>query len=76
MPYCGDYLEANAWQPMELARYNYFLDKRKRMEDAEARNIRRLIASDDEQLAARSADDTEELRLASHLAETGPQEEE
>ena len=45
VPYCGDYFEANAWLPVERARYDHFLTKRKKMEAVEARNIRQLIAS-------------------------------
>lgn len=44
VPYCGDYLEANAWSFFERARYDHFLNKRKQMEAVEARNIRQLIA--------------------------------
>ncbi len=43
VPYCGDYLEANAWSPFERARYDYFLTKRKNMEAVESRNIRQMM---------------------------------
>jgi hypothetical protein len=45
VPYCGDYIEANAWGPFEIARYEHFLNKRRNMEAVEARNIAELIAS-------------------------------
>jgi len=35
VPYCGDYIEANAWTEAELAKYRHFLDKRRRMEPPE-----------------------------------------
>jgi hypothetical protein len=35
VPFCGDYTEANAWSAAERARYQHFLDKRKRMEHTE-----------------------------------------
>jgi hypothetical protein len=40
VPYRGDYLEANAWDPLERARYDRLLRTRERMEALEARNIR------------------------------------
>ena len=45
VPYCGDYLEADAWAPFERARYDHFLNKRKKMQAVEARNIRQLVAA-------------------------------
>jgi hypothetical protein len=45
VPYCGDYVEANAWGPFERARYEHFLRKRKAMQEAETRHIRQLLAS-------------------------------
>jgi hypothetical protein len=43
VPYCGDYLEANIWTRDEREKYNYYLEKRHRMEDFEAENIAHLI---------------------------------
>jgi hypothetical protein len=43
VPFCGDYLEANIWSKDDMAKYLHFLDKRKRMEEVEQRNIREWI---------------------------------
>ncbi|MFZ1934119.1 MAG: hypothetical protein WCB27_13075 [Thermoguttaceae bacterium] len=43
VPFCGDYLEANTWSQADLQTYSHFLDKRKRMEEVEQRNIEELI---------------------------------
>ena len=45
VPYCGDYLEANAWTPQEKERYDHFLAKRRNMESIEAHNIRDLVVA-------------------------------
>ncbi|MFH0980321.1 MAG: hypothetical protein V2A79_02125 [Planctomycetota bacterium] len=45
VPYCGDYFEANAWSDEELAKYQHFLAKRKRMEMLERRNVAEWIAA-------------------------------
>ena len=37
VPYCGDYLEANAWSSQEKAMYARALAKRRRMEAIELR---------------------------------------
>jgi hypothetical protein len=47
IPYCGDYREANAWTPEELARYDHFLAKRRQMEAIEARNVRDYLRTKD-----------------------------
>jgi len=44
VPYCGDYLEANAWSPAEAQRYAHFLNKRRRMEEIEQRNVEQFVA--------------------------------
>jgi len=44
VPYCGDYLEANAWTQEELAKYQRFAAKRQRLEEEERRNIKDFIA--------------------------------
>ncbi|MCC7495280.1 MAG: hypothetical protein IT204_23225 [Fimbriimonadaceae bacterium] len=31
VPYCGDYTEAHAWSPEEVAKYQHFSDKRRRL---------------------------------------------
>jgi hypothetical protein len=43
VPFCGDYLEANAWSEEELQKYSRFLAKRKRMQEIERRNIEQWI---------------------------------
>jgi hypothetical protein len=45
VPYCGDYIEANAWTQEEVAMYNHFLKKRERMEEIERKNIEELLAT-------------------------------
>jgi hypothetical protein len=45
VPYCGDYIEANAWTQEEVAMYDHFMKKRKRMEEIERENIEELIAT-------------------------------
>ncbi|NIR62447.1 MAG: hypothetical protein GWO10_01315 [candidate division Zixibacteria bacterium] len=44
VPYCGDYIEANAWTKEEVAMYDHFMKKRKSMEAMERENIKRFIA--------------------------------
>ena len=39
MPFCGDYEEANVWDGDDKAKYQHFLEKRRRMEELERRNI-------------------------------------
>ena len=46
VPYCGEYTEAHAWSQEEVARYEHFLKKRKRMERIERENIEELIAAE------------------------------
>lgn len=45
VPYCGDYMEANAWSQKEMRMYRHFLNKRTRMEEIEQRNIEELLAA-------------------------------
>jgi hypothetical protein len=45
VPYCGDYIEANAWTQEEVAMYDHFMKKRKRMEELERKNIEELLAT-------------------------------
>jgi len=45
VPYCGEYLEANAWSEEELKKYEHFATKRLRMEEIEQDNIRDLVES-------------------------------
>ncbi|HOW72142.1 MAG TPA: hypothetical protein PKY77_16205 [Phycisphaerae bacterium] len=45
VPFCGDYLEANAWSDEEVAKYRHFLAKRKGMQEEEQRNIAEWIAA-------------------------------
>ncbi|MCU0977605.1 MAG: hypothetical protein MUF25_00385 [Pirellulaceae bacterium] len=69
VPYCGDYMEADAWAPFERARYNHFLDKRKKMQAVEARNIRQLIAAQTgEKEVVSTEDQAEPSRLTNRPA--------
>ncbi len=45
VPYCGDYLEANAWSADEQARYERFQQKRQSMEQIERSNIEAWTAA-------------------------------
>lgn len=45
VPYCGDYLEANAWTDDEKEKYQRYANKRRQMEELEQANIRDLIHS-------------------------------
>lgn len=42
VPYCGDYVEANAWSEADHGKYRHFLEKRRRMEALERENIASL----------------------------------
>ena len=44
VPYCGDYLEANAWSADEKVRYGRFQQKRRAMEHIERLNLEAWIA--------------------------------
>jgi hypothetical protein len=43
VPYCGDYMEANAWGQSGEAKYTHFQAKREAMEKIERENIQALI---------------------------------
>jgi hypothetical protein len=43
VPYCGDYLEANAWNQAELDKYIHFQRKREALEEIERRNLEAFI---------------------------------
>jgi len=43
VPYCGDYMEANAWSEGDVAKYVRFQKKREAMEKIEQQNIKALI---------------------------------
>lgn len=47
VPYCGDYLEANAWSDEEQARYNHFMAKRAAMQEEERRNVEAWVEVQD-----------------------------
>jgi len=44
VPYCGSYDEAGAWNDGDRAKYKRYMDKRKRMEEIERKNIEAFIA--------------------------------
>jgi hypothetical protein len=44
VPYCGDYTEAKSWTEQEMATYQRYLDKRKRMEEIERQNLEEFVA--------------------------------
>ena len=43
VPFCGDYLEANAWNDAELKKYEYYEKKRREMQELDQENTLRLI---------------------------------
>ncbi|MBI5387337.1 MAG: hypothetical protein HZA90_21965 [Verrucomicrobia bacterium] len=53
VPYCGDYIEANAWSAPEAAKYQHYADKRKRMEEVEQQSLQELDARQPEAAARR-----------------------
>lgn len=56
VPFCGDYREAANWSEDELKRYDFWLQKRARMEEIERKNIRELVET--RQRAAQKAGPT------------------
>jgi hypothetical protein len=44
VPYCGNYLEANAWTQEEVHKYEHFMRKRREMELLEEKNIAAFVA--------------------------------
>jgi len=42
VPYCGDYTEANTWNQEEIEKYNYFIEKRKAMQQLDEQSISNL----------------------------------
>ncbi|HBT75581.1 MAG TPA: hypothetical protein DEB39_01355 [Planctomycetaceae bacterium] len=44
VPYCGDYLEANAWDDKELQKFAYYEKKRADMKEMDRENVLRLVA--------------------------------
>jgi hypothetical protein len=42
VPYCGDYMEAHAWNAEEIRKYQRFMQKRKDMEKLDAESIKKL----------------------------------
>ena len=56
VPFCGDYKEANAWTEQELARYDHYYEKRRRMEAVERANVEEFAAwSESRPLTGRGA---------------------
>ncbi|MCX8157573.1 MAG: hypothetical protein N3J91_14195 [Verrucomicrobiae bacterium] len=43
VPFAGDYVEANAWTPQEKAKYEHFLNKRRRLEAEERESVARWL---------------------------------
>ncbi len=43
VPFCGDYMEANAWDEQGVKKYTHYLEKRKKMEAIEQANIKALV---------------------------------
>jgi hypothetical protein len=43
VPYCGSYIEANAWTETEMKSYEHFAEKRRQMEEIEQDNLRALL---------------------------------
>jgi len=47
VPYCGSYIEANAWTEAEMKRYERFAEKRRQMEVIDQESIRALLGLKD-----------------------------
>jgi len=45
VPFCGDYPEANAWTPEEVARYEHFVEKRRVLSAIDQSNIAAMLAA-------------------------------
>jgi hypothetical protein len=45
VPYCGDFLEANAWTKEEMEKFERYAAKRRQMQETEQANIRDLLRS-------------------------------
>jgi hypothetical protein len=43
VPFCGDYTEANAWNPGEIEKYKRYADKRAKLEEMERKEIEALV---------------------------------
>jgi hypothetical protein len=43
VPFAGDYYEANAWTPQEKAKYDHYLEKRRRLEAEERETLLRWL---------------------------------
>jgi hypothetical protein len=43
VPFCGDYTEAHAWTEDEVAKYEHYLAKRRRLAESEQRNVAELV---------------------------------
>jgi hypothetical protein len=52
VPYCGSYLEANAWTEEEMKRYERVAEKRRQMEEIDQDNIRALLGLKDSGFAS------------------------
>jgi hypothetical protein len=53
VPYCGDYLEANAWTHAEMRKYRFYANKRRWEEEAEQRGLRALLPAATDEPARR-----------------------
>jgi hypothetical protein len=56
VPYCGDYVEANAWNDREMAKHKRYWAKRKAMEQLDRKSIEALIAGTREPVGAKLPD--------------------
>jgi len=43
VPFCADYMEANAWNDGEMAKFKKYADKRRKLEEMEQQNIQEFI---------------------------------
>jgi len=43
VPFCGDYTEANSWNPDEIAKYQRYSDKRKRLEEDDSQALKDMM---------------------------------
>jgi hypothetical protein len=55
VPYCGDYVEANAWDRSAQSRHEHYANKRRTMQEIERKNIEDLLESRSGVAAAKAA---------------------
>ena len=63
IPYCGSYTEANTWTDKQRAEYDYFWNKRKRMEQLDALGVLLLVQKKQAEEQIEFGDDPEDVEF-------------